>query len=58
MDSDKPTLIDFVWLCFVGLQIGLTKTEISQMKYNTFMELVNQWKLYHNVRADGRKWKL
>ena len=45
--TDKVTL-DFAYIMFVGLQIGLSKCEIGRMRYGTWSRLCkeyqHQWK--------------
>ena len=58
MDPDVKNLIDFGWILYVLLTVGLSKCEIGQMKYFECMEMINNWKKHHNIMVEQRKWKL
>ena len=58
MDPDVKNLIDFGWILYVLLTVGLTRREIGQMKYFETMEIINNWKKHHNIMVEQRKWKL
>lgn len=50
--TDKVTL-DFAYIMFVGLQIGLSKTEIGRMRYGTWSRLCKEYQHQWNMRIKG-----
>lgn len=57
-DSSKKCLIDFGWLLFVGLQIGLTKTDVQRESFWRMQELVLQWKRQQNAVTKQCVWNI
>lgn len=38
--------------------MGLTKTEIEHMRIGEYVDMFGQYKLIHNMRVEGLKYKL
>lgn len=57
-DSEHKCLIDFSWLLFVGLQIGLTKTEVQHESFWRMQELILQWKRQQNATVKQLVWNI
>ena len=57
-DPDKKTLIDFEWLLYVGLSIGLTEKQVGQLEYWKMVSLMTSWKRHHNMIIKKMIWNL
>ena len=57
-DSSHKNLIDFEWLAFVGMQCGLSFTDVGRMFYWQIQALQNQFKKQHNMTIKQMIWKI
>jgi len=48
-DPDAKTLIDFGWVCYIGMQCGYTEKEVSQMYYSKWLTVYEMFKRHHNM---------
>lgn len=55
--NEKSEEIDFLAILVNGMQMGLTKTEVEQLRIGQYLEMFNRYKAIFNMRADGMKYK-
>lgn len=49
--DEDPEPINFAWVILIGMEIGYTEREISQMYFGKWCDMYEEWQRFYNFKT-------